>query len=76
MWIKTLSGGDFIKTRHRSVSGKAGSTGLFYLYITKSLSTNESLRKGLMYLNEKDLHGKTGLQRFEEYLAECKITVI
>jgi hypothetical protein len=52
------------------VSGKTGGTGLFYLYITKSLLTNKSLRKGLMYLNGKDLHGKTGLQRFEEYLKE------
>jgi phosphoadenosine phosphosulfate reductase len=74
MWLKTLSDSDFLKTRQKNIVGKTNGTGLFYLYITKSLLTNELIRRGLAYLNEKDLHGKTGLQRFEEYLGECKIT--
>jgi hypothetical protein len=75
MWLKTLDD-DFIKTREKSIVGKTNGTGLFYLYIAKSLLTDELLRKGLAYLNGKDLHGKTSLQVFEEYLAECKITAV
>jgi phosphoadenosine phosphosulfate reductase len=58
MWIKTLSDRDCLKIKQYWVGEKTTVTGLFYLYITKSLMTSKSLRRGLIYLNEKDLHGK------------------
>jgi phosphoadenosine phosphosulfate reductase len=75
MWLKILDS-DFLKTKQKNIVGKTGGTGLFYLYIAKSLLTDELLGKGLRYLNKKSLFGKTGLQAFEEYLAECKVIAV
>jgi hypothetical protein len=69
MWIKTLSD-EFMKTRQKNAVGKTDSMGLFYLYISKSLITKNLFAKGLRYLNEKDLYGETGLQKFKNYLEE------
>jgi phosphoadenosine phosphosulfate reductase len=67
MWLKTL-GGDFIPRMQKNIYGKTSETGLFYLYISQSLLTNHLLQKELLYLKQKDLNGKTGLQLFEDYL--------
>jgi phosphoadenosine phosphosulfate reductase len=67
-WLRVLSDSEFQKNRQKNIVGKTTGAGLFYLYITQSLFTNEMLHKGLCYLNEKDIFGITGLQRFENYL--------
>jgi 3'-phosphoadenosine 5'-phosphosulfate sulfotransferase (PAPS reductase)/FAD synthetase len=69
-WLKILSDSEFQQKRQKGIVGRTNGTGLFYLYISGSLLTNELLGKGLNYLSEKDLQGKTGLQIFEEYLKE------
>jgi 3'-phosphoadenosine 5'-phosphosulfate sulfotransferase (PAPS reductase)/FAD synthetase len=70
MWLKTLSDGDFLKTQKKFIFENTNEAGLFYLYIKKYLTDRDLHMKGLRYLNEKDLYGKTGLQLFEDYLKE------
>jgi phosphoadenosine phosphosulfate reductase len=70
-WLRVLSGDEFRKNRdhYKGVSGVE----LFYLYISGSLSTRKDFQKGFNYLKQKDLYGKTGLQRFESFLNENNI---
>jgi hypothetical protein len=68
-----LSDKEFQEKRQKNIVGKTNGAGLFYLYISRSLLTNNEFRKGLDYLNEKDLFGKTGLQKFEDFLNENNI---
>jgi 3'-phosphoadenosine 5'-phosphosulfate sulfotransferase (PAPS reductase)/FAD synthetase len=72
MWLKTL-GGDFIERTRRNIFGKTDETGLFYLYISQSLLTNDKMRAGLRYLNGRDVFGQTGHERFNMYLTECNV---
>jgi phosphoadenosine phosphosulfate reductase len=71
-WLKVLSDEEF-QSRQKNVVGRTNGAGLFYLYIKGSFLTNESFYKGLRYLSQKDLNGKTGLQVFEEYLKENNV---
>ncbi|MDR2917829.1 MAG: phosphoadenosine phosphosulfate reductase family protein [Tannerella sp.] len=73
MWIRILSNEYFLKKRQRNVIGKTDGTGLFFLYINKMMMYKKTFNKGLMYLNEKDMYGKTGLELFEEYLKEHNV---
>jgi phosphoadenosine phosphosulfate reductase len=72
-WLKVLSDKEFQEKRQKNIVGKTNGAGLFYLYISHSLLTNNEFRKGLDYLREKDLYGKTGLQNFECFLNENNI---
>jgi phosphoadenosine phosphosulfate reductase len=72
-WLRVLSDETFQKERQRNIVGKTDGAGLFYLYVNRSLLTDDLLKKGLGYLNRKDLFGRTGLQNFKDYLEQCKI---
>jgi 3'-phosphoadenosine 5'-phosphosulfate sulfotransferase (PAPS reductase)/FAD synthetase len=69
-WLKVLSDEEFQKNRQKNIVGKTNGTGLFYLYIIRSLATSVLFNKGLSCLNEKSAFGETGLQAFERYLNE------
>jgi phosphoadenosine phosphosulfate reductase len=72
-WLRVLSDEKFQKKRQRNIVGKTDGEGLFYLYISQSLLTKNLFKKGLEYLNGKDVFGKTGLQYFKDYLEQCKV---
>ncbi|MDR1372295.1 MAG: phosphoadenosine phosphosulfate reductase family protein [Dysgonamonadaceae bacterium] len=67
-WLKILSDREFQETKQKNIVGKTNGTGLFYLYITQSLLTTDRTNSALKYLNQKDLYGKTGLEKFEDYI--------
>jgi 3'-phosphoadenosine 5'-phosphosulfate sulfotransferase (PAPS reductase)/FAD synthetase len=69
-WLKVLSDTEFQEKRQKGLFGKTNGAGLFYLYIKKSLYSDKDIEKGLDYLRQKDLYGKTGLQKFEDFLEE------
>jgi len=71
MWLKTL-GGDFIERIQKNINilKKTDEIGLFYLYISKSLLTNNKINSGLLYLNDKDIYGDTGYTKFKQFLEE------
>jgi phosphoadenosine phosphosulfate reductase len=73
MWIKTLSESSFIHKHERNLYLKVDGVGLFYLYIHNFMLRRVWIEKGLKYLNEKDMYGETGLQKFEKYLRENNV---
>jgi phosphoadenosine phosphosulfate reductase len=73
MWIKTFASPGFIEKYQKNIFGKVNEISLFYLYISNSLLDKNTVKKRLMYLNEKDMYGETGLQRFEMYLRENNV---
>jgi len=69
MWLKTL-GGDFIERMGKNIFKKTDEIGVFYLHISQSLLTSKDIYLGLQYLNNKDIFGETGYEKFKKFIEE------
>jgi 3'-phosphoadenosine 5'-phosphosulfate sulfotransferase (PAPS reductase)/FAD synthetase len=68
-WLKVLADPEFPGRKYKGSKIKdLNSTGMFYLHIKKSLYSEEDIKEGLNYLNQKNIYGETGMQNFENFL--------